>query len=425
MGQVLVNNKPINGKDCLKQFNLKKDTIEKLGITNYKTGKFDKIDEILKKDTGMVVGKCVKTVNLNINGMEVPQLKDHSYVMTLDHFTKCFKSKKQESIYKPGNKSFKELFNRYMGQNLDNKKLLISRTGGLGDILISQSVVQYIKEKFPTCEITYATTAAFVNLFQSYPDGLIDRAAPIPYNVNVLRDTHYHLFFIHGIENCIESQDYNYYDIFQKITGLDYDAKQYLPKLIPNEKLVENILIPKKTICIHMNASTKLRRYPTEFWTQIINMLTSKGYFVGIIDSKNNATEIDNMIKALNFNTDKVFNFAKISKTVSHSISIANKCLGTITVDSFFAHVSGALQKPSVCLCGPFPQQNVVGYYKNTVGLNASEEWVNSVNHCGKYPCFLTGQEGQCPYVMANLHPGCMSSISPELIVKSLEEKIN
>lgn len=425
---MLLDGKPITSQSAIKAFNLKKETLKKLGIKNYVSeSKFKDIKQIFESDTGMVIGQCLKDCAMNINSNTPLNLKaGEGYVMPLNHFVQGYKAKdKTNVIFKPYRKSFTELFNRYKGQDLTNKKILISRTGGLGDLVVSQSVLKGIKEKYPSCKITYATTPAFIDLFRTFPNGLIDGVASIPYNQKLLRDHDYHMLFIHAIENCISTQKQNYYDIYKEISCLDYDVQKNMSELIPIDNIVKKLkmenIVKKNTILLHMASTTPLRSTNNEVWVDVINLLLNKGYEVGIIDSKSKSDELDTFIHGIQVDMTRVHNFAKYSESISIGVSIASMCRGAIVIDSTFAHITGALKIPTVALCGPYPAYNVIGAYETVVGAEKEPEW----NVCGKAPCFLNSQHHLCPFLLANQRPGCLTSVSAEKMVNLLEGQLN
>lgn len=424
---MLMDGKPITSKEAIQFFNLKKETLKKLGVQNYVVkNKFKNIKHIFESDTGMVIGQCIKDCSLDINGKVPITLKNgEGYVMPLNHFVHGFKNKdKNNIVFKPYRKTFTELFNRYTGQDLNNKRILISRTGGLGDIIVSQSVLKAIKHFYPSCHITYATTPSFISLFDSFPKGLIDGVAGIPYNQRVLREHDYHVLFIHAIENCLDTQKDNYYEIYKKVSCLNYNPKDFMSELIPQPEITKDLkllnAVKENTILLHMLSTTALRSYPMAHWVELIKLLNNRGYKVGLIDTKDKHDEIEKFIIGCGFDTDKVYSLAKYSDTITHGIALFDLCIAGITIDSTFAHICGSLKKPGVTICGPYGANNVVGYYDTVEGIERLPEW----NVCGKAPCHLNGQQHLCPFVVANQSPGCQASIEPLRIADLIEEQI-
>ena len=418
--------KIISSKESIKFFGMSKNTLEKLGMTNYRDqrSKFKTLDDVLNSDTGMVNGQCV--VDCSMKNYQLK--KGTSYTMSFSIFSQGFRNKDSKTntkhpLFKPYRQSFNSMFRRYRGQDLSNKKLLISRFGGLGDLIVIQSTLKIIKERFPTCKISFATNPDFFGLFNCFPEGLIDRILPIPFETQELNKHDYHLLFINAIENCIETQKYNYYDIFQKVINLEYNVDNYISTLNPVPEIQKELVafnIPKNMIALHMESTTPLRRYPYELWKIVIDLLHSKGYTVGIINSKDKSGEVNNLILEMGVDTTKVLNLSLISPSIEHGITIFNECIGAVVIDSTFAHIAGALRKPAVAICGPYPSFNVVGRYPTVIG--ADKPGVEKI--CEKEPCYYNSQVSECPYLASGRYPVCTSSINPERIVELLEEQI-
>lgn len=414
-----IDDRPLTQDDAFEIFNMSKDNLKKLGITNYTSKKFEKIHDIYKKDTGMIIAQALANFTLSINDVGTSIKKGSAYVMPLGEFIQSKKNK----TFKAYRHTFSKYFKRYTGQDLTNKKLLVWRTGGLGDIIVSQSVIKAIKDKYPSCEITYATSPAFLSVFASWPSGLVDKISTLPFPKELLEENDYHLTFIHAIENCIESQKYNYYDIFKKIVNMEYETDKYISNLLVNPILknqVKKQILPN-TILLHMSSTTALRAMDNMKWVNIINILLSKGFNVGIIDQPKKAREIDLFIKGIRVDDTKVQNLAKLSLTIPNAIAIFDCCVGGICIDSSFAHIAGALNKPAAVICGPYKSYNVVGLYPSVVGVDP-EDW----NECGKYSCHLNSQQHLCPFLCGGTRktPGCIDSILEVKIVEALEKSL-
>lgn len=411
---MLLDGKPCDNKKALKYFNLSKDTLKKLGVDNYTTKKFNKLNDIFKSDNGMVIAQCLQNSAMQLNGKEVKFKNGEAYVMPLQHFTNGFKQK--NPIFKPYRHSFKKYFNRYNGENLDGKRLLISRTGGLGDIIVLQSVMKAIKHKFPTCEIVFATSPGFVEIVNSFPKDLVSEVVSVPYPVDILKQTSKHLYMIHAVENCNETTNMCFFEIFQKVSGLNYDYNNYISELIPIKLLddtAKNYILPN-TVVLHMRSTTKLRQMVIPKWIKIMEYLTLKGLNIGIIDHPSESDNINKFIDSLPLKSN-IQNLAKYSITLNHTVALLNNCLGGICIDSGIAHMLGALRKPTVAIGGPYKAyDNVYKGYPTIKGIDAPNGW----NGCGKYPCHYNAQESSCPYVASGVAPGCIDNIELENLLK-------
>ncbi len=403
----------ISAIDSIKYYGMSKDNLKKLGIEYHHQGKYKTLKDVRESTDGMVIGESTISGTIDLGNTKLQLTKGAAVVMPLGQYMHG----KKNRIYKPYKVTFKEVFKRYKGEDLTNKKLLIWRTGGLGDIIVAQSVCKAIKDKYPTCKITFATSDTFANIFYSWPTGLIDGVAQVPFNYSLLKEHDYHLTFIHAVENCEETRSMNFYDIFQKVTGLDYNANDFVSTLIPIKNVTNSVarFVPVNTIVFHMNASTRLRHAFPSFWVETAKKLITAGFKIGIIDAPNNAAEIAKTISKLPLPKDSLINLAALSRDVNYAVAICNLAVGGICVDSAIGHMFGALRKPGVTLCGPYTPLNITEKYPTVTGICAPPDW----NECGKYPCNYNSQEMLCPFIAGNQPVGCMRAITSEEAVKA------
>lgn len=383
---------------------------------------FTKTDELISSVPNMVAGELLIDSTLRSGNYSLKLKTGDVYIMSLNTYLATYKDRFRGKLcLKPYRKQFRKMFNRYRGQDLTNKKLLISRTGGIGDILFSQPIVNCIKDRYPSCKITYATAYQNAGILKAWKPGLIDKIEYIPFSKKEFIKNDYHLFFEGGIERNREAEIENCYDIFKKISGLDFNVEDYPLKLITNNSIVKEVknLIPDNTIIIHIRASSAIRMMCSSNWTKIINKLESLGFNVAVIDS----TKMEKMYEDIKIeqNIPNLINLSKYSKSLEHGIALLSLAKGLICIDSSFSHIASGLNIPVVGIYGPFSGDLRMRYYDNA-------DWVDSVNYteCGKYPCFLHQHNiKDCPFINVNSLPGCLATIDTDLVVDKLIKLIN
>jgi len=399
--------------------------LRKLGIDINKLGKIETINEYLNNTPGMVTAKVNQNCTLLIDEHPVNLNKSEALVMSYYSYQMARRAANSNvEVIEPHKKIFKKYFKRYRGQNLNNKRLLIWRTGGLGDICFTQPLIKYIKSKYPSCRITFGTAPNNRFIFNCWPKGLVDETIVFPFKINYMTSNDYHMTFEGAIERCTEAHSVNCYDIFKKVACLDFDINDY-PLTLSSEPELKNKfqqIIPPKTILIQVRASSPIRTMGSYRWVEVAKELTENlGYNVGFIDSKNNSDLYEKFIDEYSLNRDKVFNFAKYSSTINKGIAILDCCDGMIGIDSSFTHIAAGLGKPVLGLYGPFLGILRMKYYKNC-------DWIDSVGYseCGKWPCFLH-QDGifECPFAMDKKPSGCLLSISKETIINNFLKLVN
>jgi ADP-heptose:LPS heptosyltransferase len=384
--------------------------------------KYNTIQDVKNDYPDMVISKVTKEGVMKINGCDSHLIKGSSIVVgsSVYYSTALDRKTLNRNLIKNTKVKFKDVFNRYNGEELNNKTLFIWRMGGIGDIMFSQPIVYYLKSKYPTCKIIYSTAPGNIPLFSCWDKSLIDKAIKIPFLYEDLKKSHYHLSFEGSIERCKEANYTNCYDIFKKIAGVEFDVKDYLPKLYADRNLVKKYkkLFPQENlILIQMKSSSKIRTMGSKKWAEIVRNLKSKGYEIAFIDSSYNSSICEIFNNEYNFD---VKNFATYSKTLKDGIALASLAKGMISIDSSFTHLAPALGIPTVGIFGPFEGKNRMSYYKYS-------DWVDSVGYseCGKYPCYFHGDQlHECPQYIKNLPPGCITTIDTELVVDKLIKKI-
>ena len=379
------------------------------------------IDELLKQVPGMIMAQALKDFTMERLDKKMKIKKGSVIVLPKSQFDK---TKRGSGLcLKPYRRTFSEFFNRYTGQNLDGKRLLVWRTGGYGDLMFIQPILRYLKDTYPTCQITFATAPENVSLFNNWPVGIIDYVAAMPFDKDLMIKHDYHLTFEGAIERCLESKKVNYYDIFKKVAGVKFDLDNY-PLVLDINPIMDKHFkehIKPNTIAIQLRASTPLRTLSIEKVKEIVDRLVIENYNVTFLDSSQYSAWYDQFITNFGYDKTVVSNFTPLCKDITMGITILNNCAGVITVDSAFAHFAEALKKPGVGLYGPFPSQLITTYYKHIKSLNPPQGW----NECQMSPCYLHAPHAVlCPYIKSGQLPGCMQSFDINEIIKILKDNI-
>lgn len=378
------------------------------------------IDEIVTSPPTIV---CVKTMyanKLTLGAHTISVPNNCELVMPLGLFFQGRKDKKTNlEFLKPSTKSFSDRFRRYRGQDLTHKSLLVWRFGGIGDLIFAQPLIMYLKKKYPSCFIRFATAPDNMEVFNFWPRGLVNEVLPMPFEAKYLDASDYHLTFEGGIERCIEAHTVNSVDVFAKIANVQFDPMEYHPKVIPDLNLVLQMrqVIPDNTIVLQFRASSPVRTFNMAKAVELINLLTDMKFNVGIIDSSKKSKDIDELVnqKQLFKHPNQLINLAQYSLSLQHCIAILQRCVGSIATDSSITHLSSALMKPTVGVYGPFRGDIRMRYYKTGAWVDTPPEW----NECGKCPCFFHEQElHQCPFLQDQKPAGCMAAIDIDEVVQ-------
>ena len=116
---------------------------------------------------------------------------------------------------------FEPHYKPYVGQNLDNKKLIIWRTGGFGDLLFITPLVAWLKHKYPTCRISVATSERFKDVWENNPNIThIGSCFSLPIPMSVVKRNDYVGIFEGTIENFKDPNQYCAIDAFAHNLGI-------------------------------------------------------------------------------------------------------------------------------------------------------------------------------------------------------------
>ena len=407
------------------------EVLRSLGLDpkDYEKKEVKTVEELLKKPPHVILAQVFRNCDLLFDDKTKISLKKGS-VMVMDSglFLSAKRGNDDRRVHlKPYRRTFSEFFNRYRGQSLDDKHLLVWRYGGLGDLIFSQPVIKYLKEKYPTCSITYATAFKNKQLLESWPKGLIDTITEIPFNKSLLMNSDYHLTFEGFIERCRESCFQNAYDVFSKAANVQIDQTddKYYPELLVDEKSSNKFkeIVPDNFIVVQIRATSPLRMMPFSKWKIIIEKLNELGFNIVVVDDEGYEDRYNKLFIENKMNRDKIFNLCRYSKSIKDAISVINHSHGVIAIDSSFIHIAAALKKPVVGIYAPFLAETRMKYYKDS-------DWVEpKESECKLFPCFLHYKRTyECPSFRAGKEITCFSPISETEVVdkflKLVEEKV-
>lgn len=328
---------------------------------------------------------------------------------------------KYENCLEPSGKKFSDYYTPYNGQDLTDKKILIWRNGGIGDIIFIQPLMRYLKMRYPTCKIYFACAPAYFDFLKTWGD-LIDELLAAPFILDILEETDYHVTFEGVIERCKEAEDINAYKLFSKRMGLNLPESILRPILKTtgeaNENtsryLSQNRIAEKDFICLQLRSSSPVRTPPLDVWSRFITPLVEKGHKIIICDSPDVAEQIDQMVDVIVKDKNlhnQIYNFSHKSKSLNDAISLINKSKMVIAPDSSFVHIAGGLNIPVVGIYAPFDAELRMSTYGTHLWIQPEKD-DNRICSYGGRRCFLHGTK--CP-VNINLASPCFYNIDFEL----------
>ena len=378
---------------------LKKTSLSELhemGISPDNYAMVSSLEELRKGVPNLVIAEAVRDTKYLQEKFKVQWLKKRvKYVMSVGVYEQLHYNQDMR-ILKPSGVKFKKLYKPYIGQDLTDKTLLVSRTGGVGDLLFIQPSLRYLKEKYPSCKVIFACGPQYQDMVKTWD--CVDEVLDLPFSFNLLMKTDYHAIFEGVIERCSEAQGVNAYILFSRWLGLDLTNDQLIPKQDPNpekvyqcklvlEKLgVESVDSNKKVgdfILMQVRASSPVRTPRPEVWISLINELTDRGYKIVITDVPRKKEVTDELIKMCK-NSDMVFNFCEESKDIGYLVALTSIAKLALSCDTALMHIAESVGTKSFGIYGAFPGRIRLSTYKHC-------QWLECVTGCS--PCFVHGQE--------------------------------
>jgi len=375
-----------------------KSALRAFGIDDSGLSIVNELAELRKQPPNFVIAESLKNANFSQNNFKQQTLKKKQsgfkpkYVMNIGVYKQLwFDPYNNWKVLRPASMKFKNIYRPYTGQDLTDKTLLVTRTGGIGDLLFIQPNLIYLKEKYPSCKIKFACGPQYHAMVEAWD--CVDELLNLPFTIKHLISSDYHAFFEGVIERCEQARHINAYNLFSKWLGLDLPDEKLIPKQKPKEEMVEKCKIflndnnvDTPFIIIQLRASSSIRTPRPEVWKELIEVLVDKGHKIIITDGPNVKHQIDNFISELDEKCkNKVLNFAHVSETLDYSIALTSLAKLAIATDSSLMHIAASLGTPAFGIYFPFPGEIRLTTYKNV-------DWIGPTNvHCA--PCFLHGSQ--------------------------------
>ena len=394
--------------------------LSNLGISSDSLKLVETLDDLKTSPPNIVIGECQKSVRFTQNQSREQKLdKKVNYVMGLGVYIQLhYDPRVNLKVLKPSKLKFKGVYKPYEGQNLDNKTLLVFRTGGIGDLLFISPNLIHLKKKYPSCKIKFACGPQYQSMVKEW--SFIDEVLDLPFNARELIRSDYHVIFEGVIERCKEAETTNAYRLFTKWMNLNLSDESLVPFQEPNLEMLENSrrviqemgVLEEDFILVQMRASSPIRTPRPEVWIKLLNLLTSKGHNILLTDLPQNDYKIDEFISKLE-NKDKVFNFCKYSKTIGDTIALTSLSKLVISVDSALNHIAASLGVKTFGIFGPFPGDLRLSTYPKNLC-----DWIDVKKDCA--PCFQHGTK-LCKN-SSNGHVTCFDNINYEETIEKIEK---
>lgn len=392
--------------------------MRQLGLKMGNTRKVKDLEELANDKPNIVIAEATKDVKFVQNHFKEQWMhKKSKYVMGLGVFQQLQYSRHNKAkLLRPARPIFHNAYRPYKGQSLDNKSLIVFRTGGIGDLLFIQPNLIHLKEKYPTCTIRFACGPQYQPMVKEWD--CVDEVLDLPFLLKYFLKSDYHALFEGVIERCELAERANAYNLFSTWLGLDLPDDLLLPRQKPNEELLKKVLgilngwgMKKgEPVIMQLRASSPVRTPKHSWWKEVIDEVNSRGYKVCLTDNPRQAESIDEFIKLLD-NPSMTYNFCRESESIAHTIALVSVAKGTIATDTAMNHIAASMDIPSFGMYGPFPGHIRLKTYPYA-------DYVDAVKDCA--PCFIHGHT-PCPQADPDGYSPCYNNINIKEAIDSFE----
>lgn len=321
------------------------------------------------------------------------------------------------------------------------KKLLIIRTGAIGDVVHTTALYRAIKKKYPETKIHYMTSELIKPLLEE--DETIEKIITIDskfkmfsdYTKNmakIIKEEHYdavinlqpslkirYLVFLSGIKKqTIYRKNFK----IHSVTNFWQTGKKFFPEIEEEKEL--KLFLPKNSIefakdktkelkkpLIIINAGGVLskrqgRTYPVEKWIELGNKLQEIYQGTIILTGAKEDIEILKPLEGITNSVNYIGNFS-----LANSCAIIKEADLMLSGDSGPLHIATALGVKSVGLYGSMP-------------INRTGCYSCGINIASKKPCVPCNRR-KCKYLKKTkkLYAPCMEEISTNEIIKKIQNE--
>ncbi len=245
---------------------------------------------------------------------------------------------------------FKVLLHR---ARTSKKLIIVIRASGMGDIIDTLPACRRLAAENPACELVYITNPHFSPLF-----------AMAGFSVRLIEDIQcelpaiaYRWFRVYRLmcsDDWMEEARVNVMDEFAASCGLPVrseDSQQLFlsePLLKKTQKQIDELKAGRDLVIIHTGPTDKVREWPLEKWTELVQMLATRNIAVVQI-GRNYHTRWGNSQNCHIEGAIDKLDMLSVEETACW-ISLSNCYIGIISGP---LHIAVAVGTPAIAIVGP------------------------------------------------------------------------
>jgi glycosyltransferase involved in cell wall biosynthesis/ADP-heptose:LPS heptosyltransferase len=310
--------------------------------------------------------------------------------------------------------------NKVGSDDLSGKRILLRRSGGIGDVVFVAHVAQFLKSRFPTCKITLAAnvnTSDMASCFDCF-DKVITMGESS--QTGTIRGFDYIIPFggTLGSEMASGCDDSEYFQAHWDRAGIEESVPETLPMLeilnqVGNSDIQGNAaevlhdvgFRGNPYVVLLLGTSNPLKRLPVDALRRIaVSLASDEGHELGTKKLR---------VLCLGGDQDRVFppsdkNIAiRTDLPISVSMELARKSLCVIGADTGIMQYAASIGVPTVSVWGPTDHSLSLSRYPGDTST------VTAKIECS--PCKRL-RTSHCPYFKSG-YSDCMLSINSQEII--------
>ena len=292
---------------------------------------------------------------------------------------------------------------------LNPKNILVIRSGGIGDVLMTTTFLQVLRNKYKKSKISYLVGEWSKEVLEgnndideiiSFDDNIIfnKKIIKVFRSIHKLRKKKFDLCFIldksylwnlfaffsgipfrvgfdrygEGFPNNLnvpfegKKNEIGYYLDILRLLDIDVKKKKMKLPLSKNDIEFSNNFLKKKSLtnkkivgiavggAENPGQNAHIKRWPKEKYIELINVLNERENII-LFGGKNDFQLNEEIINAILIKKNKIINAAGIS--LKQSSALMKKCRLFITHDSGAMHIAAAMDIKLIALFGPTPAE--------------------------------------------------------------------